>query len=123
MYTLDTNAIIYYIKDDSKAVAVLKDFFLQSVPIYVSAITEVELFSFSNLSRSELEQIEKILATVALIPLDSRLARIAGSLRSQYNLKIADGIIAATALFTGTTLVSRNIRDFRKISGISLQTI
>ena len=36
--------------------------------------------------------------TLAIIPLDSRIARIAGSLRRLYGLKTADSAIAATAL-------------------------
>ena len=59
----------------------------------------------------------------AIIPLDSRIARIAGSLRRQYNIKTADSIVAATALFTGTTLITRNIRDFQKIPNLLLRKI
>jgi len=65
MYTLDTNAIIYYLREDA----------------------------------------------------------IAGPLRRQYNIKTADGIVAATALFTGTTLITRNIRDFQKIPNLLLRKI
>ena len=50
MYTLDTNAILYYLKDDPDTVSSLTNIFTQEVPLYVSAITELELFAFSNLS-------------------------------------------------------------------------
>ena len=53
MYTLDTNAIVYYLKDDTDAVAVLRGVFAQDAPIYVWAVTELELFAFANLSRDE----------------------------------------------------------------------
>ena len=53
MYTLDTNAILYYLKDDPDTVASLRNVFTQNVPLYVSAITELELFAFSNLSTAE----------------------------------------------------------------------
>ena len=37
MYTLDANEIVYYLKDDTDAVAVLRGVFAQDAPIYVSA--------------------------------------------------------------------------------------
>ena len=123
MYTLDTNAIIYYLKDDPDAVTILSNIFTQDTPLYISAITEIELFGFSKLSDYEVEQIEAILKTVAIIPVDSRIARTAGFIRRNYHINIADSAIAATALFTGTTLLTRNIRDFRKIPNFSLRQV
>ncbi len=123
MYTLDTNAIIYYLKDDTDAVTILSNIFAQDTPLYISTITEIELFGFSKLSDQEAEQIESILGTVAIIPVDSRIARTAGFIRRNYHINIADSAIAATALFTGTTLLTRNIRDFRKIPNLSVRQI
>jgi predicted nucleic acid-binding protein len=123
VYTLDTNAIIYYIKGEERDVEVLDRLFSQPQPIYVSAITELELFSFSKMSPQEVERIEEILKTIAVIPVDSRIARIAGSLRQKYHLKVPDSAIAATALFTGTTLVTRNIKDFKKIPNLKILKI
>lgn len=123
MYTFDTNIIIYYLKGDRGAVSLVSNILERNVPIYVSTITEIELFGFSGLSAGETRQIEAILNTVSIISLDSRIARLAGFLRRQYRLKIADSVIAATALFTGTMLITRNIRDFKKIDGLSMLKI
>ena len=124
MYTLDTNAIIYYLQNDANAVSVLENIFAKSIaPVYISSITEAELFSFSGLTTKEIENIEKLLQTLAIIPLDSRIARITGSLRRIYNIDIADSAIAATAMFTGTTLITRNIKDFKKILNFPLLKI
>ena len=38
MYTLDTNAIIYYINEEPEAVRVLEGIFAQDVPLYVSGV-------------------------------------------------------------------------------------
>ena len=45
-YTLDTNVIIYYLKDDAKAISLLREIIVHDAPIYISAITELELFAF-----------------------------------------------------------------------------
>ncbi len=123
MYTLDTNAIIYYLKDDPRAAAVLNDIFGQPVSLYVSSVTEIELFAYPKLTTVESNQIEELLETLALIPLDSRIARTAGLVRREYNLELPDAAIAATALFTSSTLVTRNVHDFRKIPSLSIQKI
>jgi predicted nucleic acid-binding protein len=118
MYTLDTNAIIYYFKNDPQAVSVIERIFSENTPIYLSTISEIELFGFSNLTAQEIEQFEQFLYTVSVIPVDSRIARIAGTLRREYHLKTPDSAIAATSLFTGYTLVTRNLKDFQKVPNL-----
>ena len=120
MYTLDTNAILYYLKDDPDTVSSLRKIFSQDAPLYVSAITELELFAFSNLSAAEEALIEELLTTIAVISVDSHIARLAAFIRRQYRLKVPDSAIAATAMFTGSTLLTRNTRDFRRVPRLSL---
>jgi predicted nucleic acid-binding protein len=120
MFVLDTNAIIYYLKDEQSAVKVIDKIFAQNPIIYISVVTELELLSFSNLTTNELNKIEGFLQIVSVVPLDSRLARIAANLRRLYKIKTVDSIIAATSLYTGSTLVTRNIKDFQKIIGLKL---
>jgi len=120
VYTLDTNAILYYLKDDSNAVSVLRGIFAQDVPLYVSAITELELFASPNLDAAEGRLIEELLNTVSVIPVDSHIARLAAFIRRQYRLKTPDSAIAATTMFTGSTLATRNTRDFQKVPHFSL---
>lgn len=123
MYTLDTNAILYYLKDDSAAVSVLRGVFAENVPVYVSAVTELELFAYSDLSSQEESLIEELLKTISVIPVDSRLARLAALVRRHYRLKVPDSVIAATAMFTGSKLLTRNTRDFRKIPSLTVLRI
>ncbi len=120
MFVLDTNTIIYYLKDEQSAVKVIDKIFAQNSIVYISVITELELLSFSNLTTNELNKIEEFLQIVAIIPLDSRLARMAANLRRLYKIKTVDSIIAATSLYTGSALVTRNIKDFQKIIGLKL---
>lgn len=120
MYTLDTNAVLYYLKDDREAVSFLRAIFADRITLYISAITELELFAFSKLSSQEAALIEELLTTMSVIPLDSRIARLAGFIRREYRLKAPDSVIAATAVFTGSSLITRNTRDFQKVAGLSV---
>ena len=124
MYTLDTNAIIYCLKNDTAVIEALETVFRQDVSVYVSTITELELFSHSALSTDDVAAIESFLAATTIIDVNSQLARIAGRLRQEYRqLRTADSAIAATALLTHSILVTRNVRDFQRIDTLQLMAI
>ncbi len=123
MYTLDTNVVIYYLKGEPAVTTFLERIAARETALYVASVTEVELFGFSKLTEKEEEGIELFLETISVIPLDSQIARIAGSLRRRYALKVPDSIIGGTALFTGSTLVTRNIRDFERVPQLTIERI
>ena len=123
MYTLDTNAIIYYLNGDRAVMQALEAIIDQGAPRYVSTITVLKLFSRRGLTEAEKDDIERILATMFVISLDIDLAREAGDLRSRYGLKTPDSAIAITALRTRSTLLTRNVRDFRRIPTLNIQVL
>ena len=124
MYTLDTNAIIYYL-DRDPAVVILLDRLFDNVDAtyYVSTVTELELYSYPDLNDEEEAAITRLLTDMFVVPLDSRLARYAGYLRRLYRLKTPDSAIAATAMLTKTTLLTRNVDDFRQIDDLKIQEL
>ena len=95
----------------------------QDMAIFVSVATELELLSYPGLTEEDMTEIQQLLTSVVIFPLESRLVQLAGTLRRQYHLKTPDSVVAATALLTRTTLVTRNIRDFQGIDGLSLLSI
>jgi predicted nucleic acid-binding protein len=123
VYTLDTNAIIYYLDEEPTVVPLLEPILGQEMAIFVSVVTELELLSHPGLTEEDMAAIQQLLTSVVIFPLESRLAQWAGALRRQYHLKTPDSVVAATALLTHTTLVTRNIRDFQGIEGLSLLPI
>ena len=120
MYTLDTNAIIYYLDEDPAVVSVLDPLLAQDIALFVSVVTELELLSYPRLTEEDMAEIAQLLASMVVFPLESRLAHLAAALRRQYRLKTPDSVVAATALLTRTTLVTRNVQDFQAIAGLSL---
>jgi predicted nucleic acid-binding protein len=90
---------------------------------YVSTVTELELYSYPDLNDEEEAAITRLLTDMFVVPLDSRLARYAGYLRRLYRLKTPDSAIAATAMLTKTTLLTRNMDDFRQIEYLKVQEI
>ena len=126
MYTLDTNAIIYYLQDAAAAVNMLRPIFNdETASVFISTMTELELFSYPAMTSEEEAAIEELLAnTVRILPVTSSIARMAGDLRRLYaRLKPFDSAIAATAIFAHTKLVTRNVRDFEQIDELDILAI
>ena len=85
-----------------------------------SVITRVELLAGTD-DQSE-SQIRRLLAGMDELPVDRRVADRAGLLRREVpGLRVADALIAATALVHGVTLHTRNTRDFKKVPGLRVR--
>jgi predicted nucleic acid-binding protein len=70
-------------------------------------------------TKDKFEKLETLINKLELIFLDYNLAKCAGSLVRDYPpLKLADAIVAATALSLNAKLATRNIKDFEGIKGI-----
>jgi predicted nucleic acid-binding protein len=95
----------------------------QGAPLFVSAVTEHELYSYPHLTSVEVAMIDALLTTLTVIDVDSRIAQLSGQLRATYGIKALDSFIAATALMTGTTLATRNGRDFRRIPNLDIREL
>ncbi len=104
------------------AVACLARLFSQGIPS-ISIVTHLELLVGCADSR-EARQTERFLRRFAEIPVDSavsaRALDLIRSYRLSHGLLIPDALIAATAMEAGLPLVSKNQRDYRFISGLSL---
>ena len=123
MYTLDTNTIIYHLAGDPRVVALLMSAASEHAVFYVSAVVETELFSQKKTTEQEDARINDFLTQCSIVPVTSPIARKAGELRRLHGMKLADSYIAATALFTNTTLLTRNVRDFKKVSGLNVKAV
>src|SRR3989344_6477305 len=115
MYTLDTNVVLYYIGNEPSVCARIEKALMAGMPLYVSAITVAELLRFPKLTPSEEHAIRTFLFICSVITIDMTIADRAGAIGRLHNVKLADSLIAATALFTNTTLLTRNVRDFKSI--------
>lgn len=122
--TIDSNVVIAYLTGDKAVVAALSQWKEAGLPLFLPAIVEAEVLSFSEWTNAELRATEEFLAEHFLsISFDSAIARIAASIRRSAKTKLPDAAVAATALFTASPLVTRNVRDFRKVKGLTIVNI
>lgn len=122
--TIDANIIIAYLAGEKPVIDAIIEWRKNGQPIFLSAIVEAEVLSFSSWTTEEKGKTIRFLEeNFIFVPFDRQIARIAGDLRSSIKIKLPDAAIAATALYTHTPIVTRNIRDFKKISKIEIITI
>lgn len=123
VYTLDTNAVIYYLAKDSPVTERIDAAIARNTIFYLSAITIVELLRFDKLTAKDEFAIQMFLSICSVINVDVPLATHAATIGRTYKLRLPDSVIAATAAFTGSTLLTRNVRDFKKVPYLIVQPV
>lgn len=86
---------------------------------FISFVTELELLSYPNLSKSEEMKIKDFLDSVDIIELSPEIKEETVRLRKNYKIKLPDAIICGTALFINASLLTFD-RSFKKIKEITL---
>lgn len=98
---VDTNVLVYHLggrRDATQA--------LQGVEVHISFITEIELQSKASLKPSDLSLIHAAIGHFRISDVNPSIKRIAAELRRAHSLKLADAIIAATALYLNIPLLT-----------------
>ena len=89
--------------------------------ILVSPIIRIELLSFTGLSKEEEQSIEDLLSQFNTVQLLREIENQTIQIKRQYKIKLPDAIIAATAINQDAFLVTRNIGDFKGITGLKIE--
>jgi predicted nucleic acid-binding protein len=110
----DTNPLIYLL-DGNKAIAQ----FLDNKQLYLSVITELELFGKQNLSYDDNKLIELLLLNCFVIDIEHEIKQIYREIKQKYTIKLPDAIIAATALYLDLPLLTFD-KDFKNIPNLKL---
>jgi len=113
---VDTNIFLYLLKGNDT----LEDM-LQGKSIYVSFVTELELIGFKNMTTKEEEEIVELLSECSIISMSKNIKEKYVEIRRNYHLKLADAIIAATAISSGIPLITSD-KQFRTVKELKLVT-
>ena len=119
-YLLDTNILIYYWKGDipegemKQVEEILKHSFI------ISIITKIELLGWRKHTLEGYEIAREFLDRAEIMPIDNDLAEFTIELKRNNNIKLADALIAATALSNELVLVTRNEDDFSILSDLEI---
>ncbi len=113
-FLCDTNIILYLLAGD-RTLAEL----LNGKRIYLSFITELELLSYKDLTRTDIKKIQSLLADSTVMDINPEIKRLTLLVRRKYKLKLPDAIIAATSLFMKIPLITADV-SFKKIEELEL---
>lgn len=86
--------------------------------IHYSVITRAELYAGRN---AQEKPVRLLLAPFTEIDVDRSIAERGGRLRRELAIALPDALIAATALLGDLILVTRNVKDFEAIPGLSVR--
>lgn len=91
---------------------------------FISVITFIELIQGENTSRKDIEQTKYFLSNIRILHITSPISERGMNLVEKYgpshNLKLADALIAATALEYELYFRTNNKKDFRYIDDIDM---
>ena len=85
-----------------------------------SAMTRLEVLGYSGLTAADDTTLRAMLAQFEEVQFLPTVIDEAIRLRRLHKLKSPDAIIAATALLQQAEVVTRNVSDFQKVSGLSV---
>lgn len=117
---IDSSVLIDYLRGDAHAAHTLEAQRAHG-RLHASEITRLEVLA--GMRPSEETPTRRLLATLTWHPIDEQVAELAGELgrrwlRSHHPIDGADLAIAATAMLTGSELLTRNIRHFPMFQGL-----
>jgi len=126
MFLLDTDTIIYSLKGNQAVKRNLQDHFED--PMKICVITLMELYFGAYRSKKMTGNLSKVRAienAFEIVSVNSECADIFGMLKaslrkSGMSLDDFDLIIASCAMTNNLTLVTNNIKHFRRIDGLKL---
>ncbi len=96
LFVLDSNFILDYLKGYPAHVAFMREH--AGHVLWASVITEMELYSFPDLTEGEKNVLDSFMSSIKVAPLDDRIKDVAISFRRATRRKIPDSIVAATAI-------------------------
>lgn len=121
---IDTDVLIELSRNNLAVAELLNGYQQQGYQLSISVVTKYELV-IGAFNKQDLAKTLKFLnARFHQFTLNDRIAYIADDLLVKYalshGLKIADALIAATAIYHHYPLLSRNQKDFRYIDNLVL---
>jgi predicted nucleic acid-binding protein len=113
---LDTNILIYLAQPGGENLQKL----ISTTSPAASLISRVEALGYHRITADERQRLDRVFAWLEVLPITDPLAEAAILLRQSRRMKLGDAFIAATALLYDLPLVTRNVDDFKHVTGLKL---
>lgn len=111
---LDTNVILYLLNGDETLAELLNN-----KQLYISVITELELLAYKGIKEEEEKVIQEFVSQCKTITINSAIKQETIRVRKNYNTKLPDSIIIASALYLDLPLITADV-EFKKVEELAL---
>jgi predicted nucleic acid-binding protein len=111
---VDTNIILYLLDGSDTLVKIL-----QGKDIYLSFITELELIGYKENTPKRDQQIAELLNDCSIISMNNLIKEKYTEIRKNHHLKLADAIIAATAIAFNMPIITAD-KQFKTVNRLKL---
>lgn len=109
-----TNPLIYLLNGSQKAAG-----YLDGKQIWISVISELELFGKKGLTDEEKLEIDSLISSCIIADLNSGIKELTKEMMQTVNIKLPDAIVAATAMYLDLPLLTFD-SDFTRVPGLKL---
>lgn len=118
-YLIDTNILIYHTKGLQITIDFISNLIAQH-SFNISILTKIEFLGWDKHTPDGFEKCKRLIELANTYPVDENIANKAIELRRKINIKLADAVIAATAIMHNLKLATRNTDDFKGIEEIEI---
>ncbi len=120
---VDTDILIEISRNNTVVAELLNQYQKDGYQLCISIITKYEMI-IGSLNKQDMRNTLRFLNTFTILPLNQQISEATEALLINYalshGLKIADCLIASTAIYHSASLISRNQKDFRYIANLDL---
>jgi tRNA(fMet)-specific endonuclease VapC len=126
MYVLDTNTLIYYFKGQGQVAENFANVSAQEISIPTIVFFELQVgIAKSTSPAKRTQQLQELMSRVNLVLFDREAALAAAKIRAELEqqgtpIGQMDVLIAGTAIALQSTLVTHNVKEFSRVSGLTI---
>lgn len=121
MILIDTNIFVDHLRNYAPAVRFFES--IANEDVIFSAITETELLTGNaNNDNEKREKLLHFLHQWGKKAVDNQVAMLAGDIGRKHGLAVPDAVIASTAILNNADMVTKNLKDFKRVSGLRMKT-
>ena len=113
---LDSNLVIYAARPEYPG---LRRLIAARSPA-VSAVSVIEVLGYHKLGEADRKHFEAFFAAAEVLPVCEAVVAKAVALRQSRKMSLGDALVAATALVFDRELLTRNIKDFEWVPGLTV---
>jgi predicted nucleic acid-binding protein len=86
----------------------------------ISILTKIEFFGWEKHTPEGFQKCRRLIELANVCLIDEDIAEQAIDLKRRVKIKLADAVIAATALVNNFKLATRNVDDYKAVNGLEI---